>query len=66
MIFEYATAPMHLVEGLPANKYGEWPGKTSCKFSQTRRVIIPKSDGIIFNGKEIILFLFFNFFLTRQ
>ena len=62
MIFEYSTAPMHLVDGIPANKYGEWPGKTSCKFSQTRRVIIPKSDGIIFNGKEINLIMkFLNF-----
>jgi hypothetical protein len=51
MIFEYGKAPMHYVNGVPAYKHGEWPGKTSCKFNPTRRVIRTLTDGIIFNGK---------------
>lgn len=54
MIFEYGKAPMHYVDGIPAFKHGEWPGKTSCKFTATRRVIRPLTDGIIFNGKLLI------------
>ena len=50
MIFEYRQAPMYCLEGLPANKAGEWPGKKSCKFEATRRVIRPLTEGIIFNG----------------
>lgn len=50
MIIEYKEAPMHYIDGIPAYKAGEWPGKQSCKFTATRRVIRPVSDGIIFNG----------------
>jgi len=53
MIFEYRNAPMHYVDGVAAYKYGEWPGRTSCKFSPTRKIIRPITDGIIFNGKII-------------
>jgi hypothetical protein len=51
MIFEFSKAPMHYVDGSPAFKAGEWPGKLSCKFGPTRKVIRPKTEGIIFNGK---------------
>ena len=53
MIFEYGKAPMHCVDGIPANKAGEWAGKLSCKFGATRKAIRPKTEGIIFNGKKI-------------
>ena len=51
MIFEFSKAPMHYVDGIAAFKAGEWPGKLSCKFGPTRKVIRPKTEGIIFNGK---------------
>lgn len=50
MIFEYRTAPMHYVEDTPAYKAGEWPGLKSNKFGPTRKVIMPITQGIIFNG----------------
>lgn len=56
MIFEYLKDPMSLVNGVPAYKAGEWPGKLSCKFKRIRKPIRPLTEGIIFNGKIIILF----------
>ncbi len=51
MIFEYKQAPMVYVDNIPAYKAGEWPGKLSCKFGPTRRVIRPITQGIVFKGK---------------
>ena len=48
--YYYPKAPMYCIDGIPANKYGEWPGITSCKFENTRKMIHPKPTGIIFNG----------------
>lgn len=50
MIFEYKKAPMTYFDDIPAYKAGEWPGKKSCKFGPTRKVIRPMTEGIIFNG----------------
>lgn len=52
MQFEFPKAPMNYVEGVAAYKAGEWPGLSSCKFGPTRKVIRPKTEGIIFNGKK--------------
>jgi hypothetical protein len=51
MQFEFGKAPMIYVENVPAYKAGEWPGLVSCKFGPTRKVIRPRTEGIIFNGK---------------
>lgn len=59
MIFEYRTAPMHIVDGVPAFKAGEWPGILPCKFQRTRMPIRPVTEGIIFNGKIIFLNQYF-------
>jgi hypothetical protein len=55
MIFEQLKAPMHYIEEIPAYKAGEWAGKLSCKFGPTRKCIMPKTEGIIFNENEPVL-----------
>lgn len=52
MQFEYGKAPLRYIDGIPANKAGEWPGITSCKFYSYKRVIRPKESGILFNENE--------------
>lgn len=46
----YRQAPVYLIDGVPGYKAGEWPGLKSNKFENTRRIIHPKTTGIIFNG----------------
>lgn len=52
MEFKYGKAPMYYIDGVPGYKAGEWPGIKSCKFGNTRRIIRPVDQGIIFNEKE--------------
>ena len=52
MEFNYGKAPVYYIDGVPGYKAGEWPGIKSCKFRNTRRVIQPKCQGIIFNENE--------------
>ena len=55
MQFHYGKAPVYYIDGVPGYKAGEWPGIKSCKFRNTRRIIQPKCEGIIFNEKENLL-----------
>ena len=50
--YEYRNAPVYYIDGVPGYKAGEWPGLKSCKFENTRKIIHPKTSGIIFNGNE--------------
>lgn len=52
MEFHYGKAPVYYIDGVPGYKAGEWPGLKSNKFGNTRRIIQPKNQGIIFNEKE--------------
>lgn len=49
------------IEGIPANKYGEWSGIKSNKWKGSIRVIRPKDRENILNGK-INFFKFLNVF----
>ena len=52
MEFIYGKAPNYYIGGVPGYKAGEWPGIKSCKFANTRRIIHPKDQGIIYNEHE--------------
>ena len=55
MEFIYGKAPNYYIGGVPGYKAGEWPGIKSCKFANTRRIIHPKDQGIIYNEQEPVL-----------
>lgn len=46
----YGKAPVYHIEGIPAYKAGEWPGKKWNKFDNTRRIISQIGEGVIFSG----------------
>ena len=50
MEFIFPSAPMKYIDGIPAYKFGEWPGIKSCKFQPTRRIIQPITQKNIFNS----------------
>lgn len=54
--YEYLKSPMYYINGIPANKAGEWPGIKSCKFENTRAIIQATSEGIVLNGKIFFIF----------
>lgn len=55
MNFVYGKAPVYINDkGLPGYLDGEWPGHKSNKFERTRRIIIPQTQGIIFNGIDLL------------
>jgi hypothetical protein len=56
MEFTYLKAPNYYIDGVPGYKAGEWPGIKSCKFANTRRIIHPKDQGIIFNEHDSSLY----------
>ena len=51
MNIEYGRSPVRLIDGIPAFKAGEWPGKLPNKFGLTRSVIKPQSRNPMFDGK---------------
>lgn len=55
MIFEFPKAPIHMIDGVPAHKAGEWPGVKSSKFMPTRRNIQPKNNIIFYSGKILYI-----------
>jgi hypothetical protein len=45
----------YLIEGIPANKYGEWSGLKSNKWNGSIRVMRPKDRENLLNGKSFLL-----------
>ena len=41
---------MHTIEGRPAKIYGEWPGKSSCHWTSSIKVLRPIRKEKIFEG----------------
>jgi hypothetical protein len=54
---EYLPQKVNLIEGMPAYKYGEWPGIKSSKWTGSLKVYRPRTEGQIFDGKEKIKFI---------
>lgn len=50
--YERLKAPVYYVDDVPAYKAGEWPGIKSNKFENTRAIIHPSCQGIVFNGNN--------------
>lgn len=53
---EELKAPIHTIEGIPAKIYGEWPGKSSCHWKSSIKVLRPIRKEKIFEGVHIINF----------
>jgi hypothetical protein len=41
----------HIIDGVPAYKYGEWPGVTSNKWKGSIKILRPVTSEKIFDGK---------------
>ena len=52
----YFPQNQYMIEGFPASKYGEWPGLKSNKWKGSIRVLRPKTDEKIFDGKSYEIF----------
>ena len=52
MILQFEKAPLHLLDGVPAFKAGEWPGIKSNHFTPTRRIIRPINKETVFTSKK--------------
>jgi hypothetical protein len=55
MELEYFPQKQLLIDGIPAYNYGEWPGIKSCKWKESLRVLRPKTEEKIFDGKLILI-----------